>query len=193
MSFIPFISLFCLIAAANGSIFIAKSKVLRQSPCLTPLCKSKNSEQHPFTLTRDFGFLYMALTQFTNSGWNPIADSVLYKKSQFTVSNAFCASKLMSIDVCLFFLAQVIMFRVLLILLAPCQLGMNPVWSGLISVVICFWTLRAKILVNNFWSLHITLMGLYPLQSVGSFLSLWITDIMACDHVSGGHSWRERI
>lgn len=118
---------FGLINGASGSMLIEKSKGLRQSP--SPLLKVKKSEQHLFTLTHDFGLVYISLTQSTDVEWKPMAAGFLYQNCQFTLSNTLCASKLISILFCMFFFTHLIMFSVLLMLVAPCVPGMKPVWS----------------------------------------------------------------
>lgn len=110
--------------------------------------KKKFFEIYLLTHSLDNGTEYDTLIHLIKSEWNPSFSSVCSKCSQSTLSNAFSASRLRSIeDSCPCFLAEII-FRVLLSLFIPWRPGINPVCSGLIVLLMHLRIHSASIVVQ---------------------------------------------
>lgn len=123
---------FGLINGASGSMLIEKSKGLRQSPwTLLKVKKIWTASVH--SNTRLWISIYIPYP--IHRCWMETHGS---RVCQFTVSNALCASKLISILFCMFFFTNLIMFSVLLMSIAPCVPGMKPVWSRWINFAMIF-------------------------------------------------------
>uniref|UniRef100_A0AAR2KG78 Uncharacterized protein n=1 Tax=Pygocentrus nattereri TaxID=42514 RepID=A0AAR2KG78_PYGNA len=90
---IPLMFTFCLIFAASGSMKMINIEGESGQPCLVPLCRLKLCEIRSFVLTRAFGELYNVSIQFIKDGPNPNLCRTANRNVQFTLSNAFSASK----------------------------------------------------------------------------------------------------
>jgi hypothetical protein len=70
-----------------------------------------------------------------------------------------------------------------------CIPGIKPIWSGWMIVLLCPWTLLARILLSIFASIFIKEIGLKFFILVGSFYGLGIRVILASgDELGRVHS-----
>lgn len=137
--------------------------------------------------TLEVGFLYRTSNHSINVSSNPILLKTCSRNSQSTLSNAFSASRPRSIDGWDCDRAVDIILSMCLMLFIPSLPGIKPVWSGLINLLMIFWSLLAIIALNIFaLSLPNKLIGIYEAQCVGSFPSLCMTEMTASPHVLGG-------
>lgn len=124
----PLMSVFVMIALANGSIARAKTSGDRGQPWRVPLLREKYSEEQPGRLIRVLW--YRALKAFTNSPENPNLVSTASIYGQRTLSKALCMSKPRIRTLREKRSASWIILDVRRILSVICLVGIKPVCSG---------------------------------------------------------------